>query len=144
LSAPPRLSARESHEKIAQEGFVYLDVRTTGEFESGHPAGAYNVPVAVAGPGGMAPNADFVTVVSARFAKDTPLVVGCQSGNRSQRAIALLVSAGFTRLVEQRADWAGARDPFGRVVDKGWQAEGFPTAFGPDAERGYAALRAAR
>ncbi len=126
---------------MASEGYAYLDVRTTGEFEGGRPAGAYNVPVAMAGAGGMAPNGDFVAVVRAQFAKDAAIVVGCQSGNRSQRAAALLVADGFTNVIEQRAGWAGARDPFGRVVDKGWQAEGLPVAFGPDAERGYAALR---
>ena len=79
--------------------------------------------------------------MEASFAKDAAIVLGCQSGNRSQRAAALLINSGFTKVVEQRAGWGGARDPFGRVVDKGWQAEGLPTAFGPDAERSYAALR---
>jgi rhodanese-related sulfurtransferase len=136
-----RISAREAHELVEREGYVYLDVRTVGEFEAGRPAGAYNVPVAVSGPGGMTSNGDFVAVTSANFSKDTKLVVGCQSGNRSQRAAAMLVSAGCRTVVEQRAGWGGAKDAFGRVLDKGWQSEGLPSAFGPDPERGYEALR---
>ena len=136
-----RISAREAHELMDRDGYAYVDVRTVGEFEGGRPAGAYNVPVANAGPGGMTPNDEFVAVMEASFAKDAAIVLGCQSGNRSQRAAALLINSGFTKVVEQRAGWGGARDPFGRLVDKGWQAEGLPTAFGPDAERSYAALR---
>lgn len=139
-----RISAKEAHDLIEREGYAYVDVRTVGEFEGGRPAGAYNVPVANAGAGGMTPNDEFVGVVAAHFSKDAKIVLGCQSGGRSQRAAALLVGAGFSNVVEQRAGWGGARDPFGRVVDKGWQSEGLPTAFGPDAERGYEALRSKR
>ncbi len=123
------------------EGYQYVDVRTQAEFESGHPKGAYNVPVALAAPGGMSPNPDFLPVIQAAFAKDAKLVIGCQSGGRSQRAVQALEAAGYTQLVEQRAGWGGSRDPFGRVLDAGWQAEGLPSESGPDAERGYKALK---
>ena len=99
------------------------------------------LPVALAAPGGMAPNPDFVAVVQAVFAKDSKLVLGCQSGGRSQRAVAALEGAGYTNIVEQRAGWGGARDAFGRVLDAGWQAEGLPAESGPDKERGYSALK---
>ena len=139
--AVKRITPKESHELILNEGYQYVDVRTQGEYESGHPTGAYNVPVALAAPGGMSPNPDFVAVVQANFAKDSKLVLGCQSGNRSQRAVVALEAAGYTNLVEQRAGWGGARDPFGRVIDAGWQAEGLPAESGPDKERGYLALK---
>src|SRR4051794_7767887 len=134
-----RLSPQESQALIDAEGFVYVDVRSTGEYEQGHPAGSYNVPIAQPGPGGMAPNPDFLAVIRGTFPADAALVIGCQSGNRSQRACAALTEAGFTRVVEQRAGFGGARDPFGRVVEPGWAAAGFPVAAGPDAARGYAA-----
>lgn len=127
---------------MQSEGYQYVDVRTQAEFESGHPAGAYNVPVALAAPGGMTPNPDFVEVMKKAFAADSKLVIGCQSGGRSQRAVAALEGAGFHNMVEQRAGWGGARDAFGRVNEAGWQAEGLPAASGPDAERGYKALQA--
>jgi rhodanese-related sulfurtransferase len=137
-----RISAREAHEKMIAEGYVYLDVRTEGEFEGGRPAGAFNVPVAVAGRGGMVANGDFLAVVTASFAIETRFVVGCQSGVRSQRASAMLDEAGFEAVLEQRAGWGGVKDPFGRLIEKGWSAESLPSAFGPDPERGYPTLRA--
>lgn len=136
-----RLSPRECFSKMESEGYAYLDVRTVPEYEGGHPAGAYNVPVMLAGAGGMSPNPDFVTVVRKAFAPDAKLVVGCQAGARSQRAVAALVAAGFTQLVDQRAGYGGVRDPFGRVSEQGWSGEGLPTAAGPDPARGYGALK---
>ncbi len=136
-----RISALEAQEKIVAEGYVYLDVRTEGEFEGGRPAGSFNVPFAVAGRGGMVFNGDFLAVVTANFAIETKFVVGCQSGVRSQRASAMLEEAGYDEVLEQRAGWGGAKDPWGRVMEMGWSAESLPSAFGPDPERGYATLR---
>lgn len=139
-----RISAREANEKILAEGYVYLDVRTEGEFEGGRPAGSFNVPIAVAGRGGMVLNEHFLAVVTANFPLETRFVVGCQSGVRSQRASAMLEDAGYEDVVEQRAGWGGAKDPFGRVLEKGWAAESLPSAFGPDPERGYPAMASKR
>ncbi len=125
---------------MEREGYVYVDVRSVPEFEGGHPEGAYNVPFAHATPAGMRPNEDFVAVMERRFARDAKLVVGCLMGGRSARACATLEAAGFTGLVDQRAGWGGAKDPFGRVTETGWSAQGLPSAHGPDEERGYAAL----
>jgi len=123
-----RISPREAHALMEREDYAYLDVRTVPEFETGHPMGAYNIPVAHMGEGGTVPNDAFEREVAAVFAKDAPLVVGCASGVRSQTAAARLVAAGFTRVVEQRAGMHGVRDPFGRVKERGWQAEGLPVA----------------
>jgi rhodanese-related sulfurtransferase len=136
-----RVSPQEAKELIDQQGYVYVDVRSTGEFDQGHPTGSFNVPVAQPGPGGMAPNADFLAVMQANFPKDAKLVVACLAGGRSQRACAMLEQAGFTNLVDQRAGFGGAKDPFGRVVEPGWQAAGLPVVSGPDTERGYETLR---
>ena len=136
-----RLSPRECHSLMESEGYVYVDVRSIPEFDGGHPAGAYNVPVAHAGAGGMQPNPDFVAVMETAFPKDTKLVIGCLSGGRSQRAVAMLLSAGFTAMVEQRAGWGGVRDPYGRVSEPGWSSEALPSATGPESSRGYAALK---
>jgi rhodanese-related sulfurtransferase len=136
-----RISAKEAYEKMVAEGYVYLDVRTEGEFESGRPAGSFNVPIAVPGRGGMVLNEQFLAVVTANFSLDTRFVVGCQSGVRSQRACTMLEDAGFADVLDQRAGWGGAKDSFGRVIEKGWAAESLPCAFGPDAERGYAKLK---
>lgn len=135
-----RVSPEEAKELMDKEGYVYVDVRSVPEYEQGHPAGAYNVPVAQPGPGGMVPNPDFLRVMESNFAKDAKLVLGCMSGNRSMRAAGILEQAGYTNLVDQRAGWGGVRDAFGRVIEPGWSSKGLPVASGPDVERGYQVL----
>lgn len=136
-----RVSPQEAHDLVTREGYVYVDVRSVPEFEAGHPAGSYNVPVAHASAAGMQPNPDFLAVMTATFPRDAKLVVGCMAGSRSARACAALEQAGYTTLADQRAGWGGVRDPFGRVAEAGWSAAGLPSAAGPDAERGYGALK---
>jgi rhodanese-related sulfurtransferase len=121
------------------EGYAYLDVRTEEEFLSGRPAGAYCVPLMQAVGGRLVDNADFLSVVSALFDKQTPLVVGCQAGARSLRAVQLLASAGFERVINMSGGWGGGRDAFGRRVS-GWQELGLEAESGPGTERTYAAL----
>jgi rhodanese-related sulfurtransferase len=120
-----RVSPTEA-KQLLDEGWIYVDVRSEPEFAAGHPAGAQNVPIANPGPGGMAPNPDFVAVIQALYPKDTRLVLGCQAGGRSARAAATLDAAGFTNLVDQRAGWGGARDAFGQIAEPGWAAAGLP------------------
>ncbi len=127
---------------LLASGHTYLDVRTTEEFEAGHPTGAFNVPVMTRGAGGMQPNPAFTSVVAAKFAQDAKLVVGCQSGMRSQRACDELAAAGFTNLANMECGFGGARDPSGSVTP-GWQACGLPTEAGKPAGRTYADLQAA-
>jgi len=137
-----RISPREALALMERDGYAYLDVRTVPEFETGHPTGAYNVPVALAGEGGMVPNARFADEVAAVFAKDAPLVVGCASGVRSLDAALQLEAAGFTRVVEQRAGMVGVRDPFGRVRERGWRDEGLPVATTAESARAYREIAA--
>lgn len=119
-------------------GYAYLDVRTTEEFEAGHPTGAYNVPVMTRGGMGMQPNPAFAKVVAAKFQKDAKLVVGCQSGMRSQRACDELAAAGYTDLVNMECGFGGSREG-----EPGWSACGLPTATGKPTGRTYAELAAA-
>jgi rhodanese-related sulfurtransferase len=78
-------------------GSRYLDVRSIPEFEQGHPAGAFNVPLLHLDPatGQMRPNPDFLPVVRANFPPDAPMVIGCKMGGRSQQACEILASAGY-------------------------------------------------
>lgn len=112
-----RISPAEAHAKMTDEGFTYVDVRTPEEFAAGHPAGAVNVPLGDA----------FVAEIDARFAKDAKIILGCRSGNRSLKAQGLLVSAGFSNVLEQRAGWDGARGSFGEIVEQGWKKLGLPS-----------------
>jgi rhodanese-related sulfurtransferase len=123
-----RVSPREAHELIAQ-GYTYVDVRSTPEFERGHPAGAVLIPFAEMSPAGMQANPNFTAQFQARFQKDAKVVVGCEAGGRSARACAALEQLGFTQLVDQRAGFGGARGPTGQI-EKGWRDEGLPVETG--------------
>ncbi len=124
---PVRKSPQEVDALVRDHGYVHVDVRTEAEWSAGHPAGALNVPSMLAGPSGMVENPDFVPVMTALFAKDARLVLGCKTGRRSLNAARALLAAGFTDVVDQRAGFEGARDPFGKVVEPGWAAAGLPT-----------------
>ncbi len=126
MSNVVRVSPAEAKRLMDEEGYLYVDVRSAPEYEAGHPVGAVNVPIMHAGPAGMTPNPDFAAVMSAAYAKDRKLVLGCRSGQRSLRAAEVLMSAGFTAIVEQRAGHEGSRNAFGAVAEKGWAAEGLP------------------
>jgi rhodanese-related sulfurtransferase len=127
---------------MEDEGFVYVDVRSVPEFEAGHPEGAYNVPWQHRGATGLVPNPDFLAVMTACFAKDTKLIVGCQAGGRSRAAAEALEAAGFTGVRDQLAGWGGARDAFGKAIEPGWMACGLPTGLVAEPGHSYDELRA--
>lgn len=85
-SAGPRISGADARQKVAS-GALLLDVRTPGEFASGHIKGAMNIPVQELG---------------SRFgevgATDRPVVVYCASGMRSARAAAMLRAKGWAEV----------------------------------------------
>ena len=134
-----RISPADAAARVA-DGWTFLDVRSVPEFEQGHPAGAYNIPLLHQGPAGMQPNPRFVEVVKATFPLDTKLVLGCRSGGRSLRALETLAAQGYTQLADQRAGWGGAHDSFGALTEPGWEAAGLPTATEAEEGRSYADL----
>lgn len=84
-----------------------LDVRTPGEFESAHIAGAYNLPLAVL-PDLLREHRD---EISKHLDEDVVLV--CRSGQRATQAEETLRTAGFTNV---------------HILDGGiaaWEAKGF-------------------
>ena len=121
-----RVSPADAKKLVDDEGYVYLDVRSEHEYGAGHPVGAQNVPLMHAGPGGMTPNADFLAVVQAVYPKDARLVVGCKAGGRSMKAVEMMIGAGYTHLIDQRAGFDGPRDAFGTLTEKGWSPAGLP------------------
>lgn len=108
-----RVSPQEAHE-LTKTGWAYVNVRSEPEFAAGHPAGAFNVPVAHMAGGSMTPNPDFVSVMEKAFGKGAKIVVGCKTGGRSLRAAQTLVSSGFTSVVDQRAGGKGRETRSGR------------------------------
>lgn len=128
---------------MESEGYVYVDVRSVPEFQAGHPAGAYNVPLLNMGPGGMQPNPDFMKVMETTFAKDAKLVMGCKSGGRSLRAAHLLKQSGYTDVVDQLAGFEGARDGFGQLQEPGWRPAGLSVSTDAEKGRSYEELHTA-
>ena len=76
--------------QVDPTGAIVIDVRTPGEFGSGHLDGAVNIDVQAA---------DFVTQVSSLDPAGRYLVY-CRSGNRSAAAIDIMRSLGFTNLTD--------------------------------------------
>ena len=105
LSVPPLLSPAELARLRAQRPETrILDVRTPGEFESQHIAGAYNVPLDVL--------AEHSAEIRANVAERIVLV--CRSGQRARKAEQALASAGMTNLHlldGGMAAWVGAGQP---------------------------------
>jgi len=121
-----RVLAEVAADLLAQ-GYSYVDVRSVPEFDAGHPAGAYNVPLVHKLPGRPPmPNPEFEAILEKHFPKDAKLVLGCATGGRSLRAAEMLMASGWTEVVEFAGGMEGARDPYGRVVAKGWRESGLP------------------
>jgi rhodanese-related sulfurtransferase len=118
--------ADAARELQAEPSALYLDVRTPEEFEAGHPAGARNVPVVFFDPATRRPrpNADFVAVVQRHVSPAAKLLVGCQSGMRSQRACELLAEAGYADLANVRGGFGGSEDT------PGWKESGLAVETG--------------
>jgi len=132
------ITVQQAHQQQIA-GATYLDVRSIPEFAQGHPEGAYNVPLLHLDPqtGQMRPNPEFLAVVRANFATDTPMLVGCKTGGRSQQASELLTSAGFADITNVPGGFGGAP----QLGHEGWVQAGLPVETRADASREYEALR---
>jgi phage shock protein E len=68
---------------------IYIDVRTKGEYDSGHVDGAMHW--------------DIMDMMCGNFpdlAKDAPLLIYCESGNRSMMACSILKQNGWENVVD--------------------------------------------
>ncbi len=130
----------EEAAELLKQGHVYVDVRSEPEFEEGHPEGALNVPLLNAGPVGLAPNPDFLSVMESAFGKGEPLVIGCKAGGRSKRASEMLAKAGFSSLSDQIAGFDAGKDAFGRAIP-GWSRTALPVGKGKPAGQSYADVK---
>jgi rhodanese-related sulfurtransferase len=133
------VTPQEAAELLSQ-GHVYVDVRSEPEFEAGHPEGALNVPLLNAGPVGLAPNPEFLSVMESAFGKNEALVIGCKAGGRSKRASEMLAQAGFTQLSDQVAGFDAGKDAFGRAIP-GWSRTALPVGTGKPAGQAYADVK---
>ena len=87
----------EDYSRAISKGKVQLvDVRTRGEFMSGHIKGARNID--------FFQRSAFETEFS-KMDKSKPLYLYCQSGNRSQKAARRLVEMGFSEVYDLRGGY---------------------------------------
>jgi phage shock protein E len=82
----PDVSPDEA-KRLVSQGALLVDVRSPGEFASGHVDGARNIPVSEIG-----------ARASELGARDRPVVLYCASGTRSAIAARTLRGNGFTRV----------------------------------------------
>ncbi|MCT0212789.1 MULTISPECIES: rhodanese-like domain-containing protein [unclassified Synechococcus] len=99
-ATPTRISAHDLADQLAARGVTVIDVREPMEYASGHISGSLNVPLA--------------RITQADLPRG-PLVLVCQSGNRSTKAIGQLLRDGHSQPV---ADLIGGVPA--------WQQAGFP------------------
>jgi rhodanese-related sulfurtransferase len=81
-----QVSSAQARELVKQ-GAALVDVRSPGEFSTGHLPGAQNIPVQELG-----------AKLSSLGPKDQPIVLYCASGTRSAMARGVLKSQGFTQV----------------------------------------------
>src|SRR5260221_11284127 len=84
----PWVSTTQATHLINREEALVVDVREPNEFAAGHVLGAKNVPLSR------------LDASSAELAKrkERPLIVCCDGGERSAKALAALTKQGFTRV----------------------------------------------
>jgi phage shock protein E len=92
------LGSKTDFTQMVKEGAIILDVRTKGEFESGHIRGAINISV------------DQLRNNLAKLKdKNQTIITCCASGMRSASAKAILSSNGYTK-VYNGGGWRGLQD----------------------------------
>ena len=88
------LASKTDYPQLLKEGAVIIDVRSEGEYVSGHIKGSINAPV------------DNVLKFVSKIAKNKPIITCCASGMRSAMAKNTLKANGFTR-VYNGGSWTG-------------------------------------
>jgi phage shock protein E len=80
------LAPAADYKQLLKEGAVIVDVRTKGEYQSGHIKGSLNIPV------------DSLSNNVSKLKKDKPVITCCASGMRSASAKSILKSNGFEQV----------------------------------------------
>jgi phage shock protein E len=79
--------AKTDYAQLISEGAVILDVRSHGEYVSGHIEGSINIPV-----NNLSENLNKLK------SKNKPIIACCASGMRSASAKGILESKGYTKV----------------------------------------------
>lgn len=126
----------------ANDGYIYLDVRSVREFEAGRPPGAINIPISEINPstGQIEFNTNFLLVVNLKIPHSAKVIVGCQVGGRSARACEILRAEGYTNVVNMLGGFGGVPGPGGQIAEPGWSTSGYPIEKGDAGERSYQSI----
>ncbi len=136
-----RISPEEARDLLeADEGYVYLDVRSIPEFEAGHAPGAKNIPLLHRTQMGMQPNHEFVDVCERALGKEAKIITACLKGGRSMRAAQVLKANGFSNVVDMRGGFHGESDMTGALVYPGWGPRGLPVTTEASEDETYEGL----
>lgn len=90
------LGSKVDYAELISNGAVILDVRTKGEFQTGHLRGSLNIPL------------DNLSEGLKKFKKDKAIITCCASGMRSASAKQILKSNGFAE-VHNGGSWTTLR-----------------------------------
>ena len=82
----PWVNTAEATHLINREDALVVDVREPGEYGAGHILGAKNVPMSRLDDGELTKR------------KDRPVIIYCDAGERSSKAMAALKKQGFSRV----------------------------------------------
>jgi len=74
------------YKELLNKGAQIVDVRTRGEYASGHIKGSVNIPL------------NELTLNIKKLKKDKPVITCCASGMRSATAKSTLISLGYTEV----------------------------------------------
>jgi phage shock protein E len=77
------LGPKTDYAELVKNGGVIIDVRTKGEYQSGHIKGSINIPLNTIGAN------------LSKIKKDKPVITCCASGMRSASAKSILKSKGY-------------------------------------------------
>ncbi|MGN6248585.1 MAG: rhodanese-like domain-containing protein [Ginsengibacter sp.] len=91
------LGPKVNYKDLMTKGAVIVDVRTRGEFQSGHIRGSMNIPL------------DSLRSNLSKIKKDKPVITCCASGMRSASAKSLLRASGFNE-VYNGGSWFGLQN----------------------------------
>lgn len=95
------VDSKEFSSNINKNSGIVLDVRTLGEYKSGHLKDALLIPI----------QSLSNRLKELKGKEDTPIYIYCRSGNRSTVASKILIDAGFNKIYNLRAginDWKRA------------------------------------
>lgn len=108
VSAGPSVTPAQATYLINREDALLIDVRDPGEYGSGHILGAKNLPLA---------RLDASGAEIAAKRKQKPVIVYCDTGNRSAKAAAVLRGQGYAQVLNLAGGFAAWRQA-GLPVEK--------------------------